>query len=164
MFNKTFLLILTGVLLSHAGTINAQTRDQTSVSKQKSPGTAAFLAFLIPSSGHGYAGNWSRGVPFALGRIGFGVLAVTAGVSENTDTQIIPLFNGSITVTTITREPNGVYYASLAGAGAVMIWEMVDASKTAKRHNATLQEQNGLKVGLAPNHQGQWQLRMSYAF
>jgi len=173
MFKRSFLLSVFCVLLFQAGIINAQAQGQPAAPKSgaantavkpKSPGTASFLAFLIPSAGHGYAGNWSRGVPFALGRVGFGVLALTAGISENTDTQVIPLFNGSITVTTITREPNGVYYASLVGAGALMIWEMVDAAKTAKRHNATLQEQNGLKLGLASNPQGQWQLQVSYVF
>ncbi len=161
------------VLFLQATVSNTQTQDQTPASaksgatkplNQKSPGTAALLSFLIPSTGHGYAGNWSRGLPYALGRVGCGVLAFTAGVSERTETQVIPLFNGSITVTTTTREPNGLYYVALAGAGALMIAEMVDAAKIAKRHNAKLQEQNGLKLGFAPSSQGQWQIRMAYSF
>jgi len=128
--------------------------------KPKEPSTAVLLSLLIPSTGHAYAGNWGRGVGFAAGRIGLVALAFTAGVSENTDTNSF----GPITVTVVSKEPNGLYYVSLLGAAALGIWEAVDASKTAQKYNAKLQEQNGLSLGLTADPQGRAQIRLSYAF
>ncbi|NQU04992.1 MAG: hypothetical protein HQ568_02785 [Calditrichaeota bacterium] len=37
---------------------------------EKNPRSAALLACFIPSAGHYYAGNWTRGLLFAIGRVG----------------------------------------------------------------------------------------------
>jgi hypothetical protein len=55
--------------------------------KTKDPLTAGVLSLLLPSAGHAYAGSWPRGLLFAAGRTGLVALAITAGISEKSDTQ-----------------------------------------------------------------------------
>ena len=45
-------------------------------SKAKSKAAAIMLAWLLPSAGHSYAGNWSRGMSFVAGEVGGIVLFI----------------------------------------------------------------------------------------
>ena len=105
-------------------------------SGKKNPTTAVVLSCLLTSSGHAYAGNWGRGLAFTAGRIGCGVIAITMGIKEETETYD----GGWYTIEETTTEITGMYYVGMLGATAIAIWEMIDASNQVKKYNQNLFE------------------------
>jgi hypothetical protein len=103
--------------------------------EQKSPCLASLFAYLIPSAGHYYARNWSRGLLFAAGRIGCAAYALSEVDFSNNDQDY----------------SNGFYIAA-GGAAFFMIMEIIDANWEAKRYNNRLYETifGNPKLGLRP--------------
>ncbi|MBL7023311.1 MAG: hypothetical protein ISR90_04565 [Candidatus Marinimicrobia bacterium] len=81
---------------------------------KKSPATAVVLSFLLPSTGHAYAGNWSRGLVFTGLKIGSIVFANVVGEPKK-DTNL----KGAL----------------LTGLVALSVLELVDASNEVKKYN-----------------------------
>lgn len=100
--------------------------------KKKSPATAVILSALLSSTGHGYAGNWKRGLSYALGRFSCGIFAAGAGIQKETKSS----YRG----TTVTYKFTTAYYVGMGGALFITILEMFDAAKTAEEYNRELYE------------------------
>lgn len=95
---------------------------------KKSPATAVVLSFLLSSTGHAYAGNWSRGLVFTGLKIGSIVFANTVGIDEHYAGRR----NGYRYYRT---EPNVGFYFCMAGPVALSVLELVDASNEVKKYN-----------------------------
>ncbi len=126
------ILILSVLLLSHSIVHGQSSPDSTTLSKEqeakyyekfsKSNTVAVLLGVcVLPSSGHAYAGNWGRGLPFAGVRYAslIGGLIATAD-NENSD-------------------------KTLAAASAVIylaftVWEGIDASNQVDEYNSGLKK------------------------
>ena len=101
---------------------------------KKSGTTAVILSCLISSAGHAYAGNWARGLLFTAGRIGFGVLAFTAGTKTTMEQQTYYYAEQKV-------EHTSAYYVGIMGIAVLAIWEMIDANNEVKKYNQRLFEQ-----------------------
>ncbi len=118
-----FLAVL---LLASAGPAHAQeplSPDSAGGSvvqvTEKSTIAAGLLEWLVPTAGYAYAGNWVRGIPSALARVG--------GIALYLDDQF-----------TIFGSPPPCEAKCVAGAALAVggtIWGIVDASATASREN-----------------------------
>lgn len=124
---------------------------------RKSPGLAVLFAWLLPSAGHGYAGDWGRGVKFILLDIGsFAVIG--AGLSK-TQIDCGGFFRCEETLTDDGASLVGIGFLSLL---AFRVWEFVDAYDAANDYNRigrsgrySLRMEN---IGTAPS------LKMAYTF
>lgn len=110
---------------------------------EKSPAAAVGLAFLLPSLGHAYAGDWNRGSKFLLLDIG-AFIVIAVGESQ---TETVNLGYG------ITYEETSDEGASLAALGyigliAFRVWEFVDAYKTAEDYNTIAAGMSGFNIEL----------------
>lgn len=86
---------------------------------KKTPLIAPALSYFIPTAGHFYAGDWSRGLKFPVMTLG-GLLLGTVGSESGNDGM------------------------ALAGAGIAIgshVWELFDAYDTAKDYNENLKRE-----------------------
>ena len=125
---KTLLIVLVIMFnVSVAQKIVPDTSKMTNTEKmlwyqneKKSPARAIFYSWLLPTSGHAYAGDWNRGLIFK-------------------GSELALLFSGLILVGDskwIEHQEKG---AALIGVSAViLIWEYYDVAKTAKKYNVQL--------------------------
>lgn len=123
---------------------------------RKRPVTALLLALILPSTGHAYAGNWLRGLPFAVIRIGFFILIGTSMEEQYTYGD----FNSDKNI------PDKAYLGAI-GYAFTTIFEMVDAATEADKYNQKLwnriqSEKPGLGVNITPYKDGV-SLRLSYS-
>jgi len=88
----------------------------------KSKTTAVLLECFLPSAGHAYAGNWTRGLPFAIGKLGCVPFMVIDRPSSDKN-------SGKRNLTTAIA---GVSYL------AISIWEAIDASNQVDKYNDEL--------------------------
>ena len=98
--------------------------------EKKTPWVGVAAAWLLPSLGHAYAGNWKRGAKFLLIDLGCIVL-MSAGAKQYVET-------GS----------SGLYMIGYLGLIASRIWEFVDAYKTVEDYNRKLAKKYGIKLSL----------------
>ena len=148
---------------------------------KKSPARAVTYSFLLASSGHAYADNWSRGLLFFGSEIGALTLAYvfhrkaydngycergtlqddgygcdTGGIFTNHD------------VWYPDKEYNIISLSFLASVPIIYFWEKVDAVKEVKKYNKILyksiygKEPPSISLNLQPTYQGAT-LTMSYA-
>jgi hypothetical protein len=112
-------------------------------SRKKRRVSAGLLSLLFPSAGHGYAGNWSRGIPFALGELGAVALVVTAGTKEEEIKELRAsggFFGFDIVTETRTRF-TAAAYAGLVVFVVLKFWEFNDAQNEVEKYNARLYEE-----------------------
>jgi len=140
-------------------------QDQASYDREKkNPTTAVVLALFIPSGGHAYAGNWTRGLMFAGGEIAGIVLAATAGTSTeyNYDPDYYWASYGDYTTQTTPW-----LYIGIGTAVVFAVWGAIDASNEVEKYNERLLEGHsqttsfGMNVITGPNGP---QFQCSYHF
>lgn len=85
-------------------------------SSEKTPILASALSLFVPTLGHSYAGNWSRGLPF-LGGMLVGLKISVDGVNKR------------------DRTMEAIGFMVVAGA---KIWEMIDSYYEVERYNENL--------------------------
>ena len=88
---------------------------------KKDPALAGILAFLIPSAGHAYAGNWENGVVLLLARFGLAIVAFSGLDMDDVEEPIKP-----------------TYWLGLGGVFVLGIFEVIDAMGEAKKYNSSL--------------------------
>ena len=95
-------------------------------SMDKNATLAGFLSFFLPSTGHLYAGNWKRSLPFLGARVAALLLANNLG----TVTEVYNEETGEM-----DNEYDTIYSAGMIVYLAAGIWEISDAVKLVKAHN-----------------------------
>ena len=124
-------------------------------SYNKSPALGVFFEFLIPTVGHAYAGNWTRGLLFKGGQIGLWSLVAFKIYAKNDPVDILP-HEEAITI-------------AIGGTIAIQIWEYVDVVKSVKKYNHNLyreifgKEPPSFSLNLLPTYQGA-NLTLAYKF
>ena len=146
------IFILTAIILAIIFNLHAQETEASKLmlysAQKKSGTTAVVLSCLVSSTGHAYAGNWGRGLAFTAGRVGCGIIAMTLGFEEKTETYDDGWYEYSETTIEITP----MYYFGVLGASVLAIWEMVDASKEVQKYNSRLYEKiTGKKLPITLN-------------
>jgi hypothetical protein len=111
---------------------------KTKIIVTKDPTLAGLLSAQFPGVGQMYCNKWLKGGVFLLG---IAVLYGTANeLKEVADSD------------TVTQDEKDKYNAAAGGffiAGlAIHVWNVIDAIKTAERHNRKLVEQHTTKDGL----------------
>jgi len=151
------------VILGFLGYVQPALAQETEESKteallkyqaqKKNPWIGVGAAWLIPTLGHAYAGNWKRGAKFLLIDLGCIVL-MGAGAKQYVET-------GS----------SGLYTIGYLGLIASRIWEFVDAYKAVEDYNKRLAEKYGIKFSLnfmqnnlPMNEKNVIQVALSYEF
>jgi len=97
--------------------------------EKKEPWVGVGAAFLVPSLGHAYAGNWGRGVKFLLIDVGC-IALMSAGASEAVEGN------------------TGLYTIGLLGLTVSRIWEYIDAYRAVEDYNKKVAEKYGVGVSL----------------
>lgn len=138
--------------------LSETTKSLMYVSQKKSPGTAVIFSLLLTSAGHAYAGKWPRGLLFSLGRIGFGVLAITQGFEEETEC--------SDWICVEETKLTEMYYMGIIGIIALGIVEAVDAYHVTEDYNNKLREriysdEHGSRIQIIPQNNG---VNLQYSF
>ena len=110
---------------------------------EKSPAAAVGLAFLLPSLGHAYAGDWNRGSKFLLLDIG-ALIVIAIGESQ---TETVGLGYG-ITYEETSDEGESLMALGYLGLIAFRVWEFVDAYKTAEDYNTKAAGMSGFNIEL----------------
>ena len=113
---------------------------------KKNPWLAVGVAWLVPTLGHAYAGDWERGIKKFL------VIHVACSTVVGIGTAITPISQTGGTVLQVI---------GYIGLFVSRIWEYVDAYKTAEDYNKKLVEKCGIRVSF---HQGKPYLQLSYKF
>jgi hypothetical protein len=130
------ILALVFVSCSMVGVSFAEERDidtkwQLYNAESKNPWLAVGAAWLMPTLGHAYAGDWGRGLPF----FGAEVLGLALMMSS-VDTDSVN---------------SGTASAGVAILMVARIWEYIDAYGTAEDSNRKLKEKYGLSLQLRNN-------------
>jgi hypothetical protein len=160
---KTFVLIL--LVLFILPTFSVFTQEKVdAIQGQKSKTTAMVYSILLPSAGHAYAGNWTRGLPFAAARVAGIVVALTLGSEEvyTYDPEFYTVSYGYY-----SSETTVWLYVGIGVAAAATVWEVIDASGEVGRYNEKLlnkiNEKNSLGFDIVPSKNGP-QFQLSYRF
>ncbi|HOA40712.1 MAG TPA: hypothetical protein PKM10_04610 [Halanaerobiales bacterium] len=146
---KWSVLLVLILLFSFCLPVYAQTGDVELFlryqEQKKNPWVGVAAAWLVPSLGHAYAGNWERGAMFLaaeLIEIGFVLWALSDNTEEYT------LYYGYQEYGT-ENDAIGVI-AGIAFFGT-RIWEYIDAYQEVEKYNARLLERisidPGFKIG-----------------
>ena len=118
--------------------------------EMKSPWVGVGAAFLVPSLGHAYAGDWGRGIKFLLADAG-SLAVMFIGASQAVQSGSSALFT--------------IGYLGLIVFRA---WEYVDAYKTVEDYNEKLAKKYGIKFSLNlkqdDNGENSIRLALSYKF
>ena len=115
---------------------------------KKSPATGAGLAALIPTLGHAYSGQWSRGVPYLITEA-LGVYLCSLSVEESRTYGI----NRKQSSSQLEIKNKEMFYI---GAGVVVLTRLVeifDAYDASKDYNRALKKGVGLTVKFESNTQ-----------
>lgn len=133
---KKLTLLPVILTLLAAGAAQAQEREEVSVqdllayeSEKKSGAVALMLELALPTAGHGYAGDFKRGVIPALVSVG-GMAAWTIGALGS-------IFSND--------ESNLMLFGSIAAIGG-RVWGLVTAPGTAKQFNERLRQKLGIET------------------
>lgn len=105
--------------------------------EKKEPWAAVGLAWLFPTVGHGYAGDWGRGFPFLLGEAA-SIGIMISGVQQKKETTDL---GGYGSYTTTKTELTSAYYVGLGLFMVLRIWEYFDAYATAEQYNKELRQE-----------------------
>lgn len=112
--------------------------------EKKSPWLAVGAAWLVPTLGHAYAGDWGRGINFLVADVAcYGIVIIGSNMM------------------TISSRGAALYLIGYVGLLVSRICEYVDAYKTAEDYNKKLAEKCGIRLSL---HQGPPYLQLSYKF
>ena len=115
-------ILLVGAALCPAASLAQDVEADSLRPSAKSPLVAAGIEYLVPTLGHAYAGDWSRGLPPAALIVAGVVLGVTSDCDESSCAGFI---------------------AGLGMALAGKVWGIFSAADTAQARNAAT------RVGLA---------------
>ena len=117
--------------------------------QKKSLGAAAALAFFIPTSGHAYAGNWLRGLPFLLFEaVGVGIMS--DAVSYGEDECYYSYYYSYCEEEEVIDEDQ--YALGLGILVVAKIWEVFDARATAENYNENLKRGLNLVFNIDPRY------------
>lgn len=110
---------------------------------KKYPGKAVLLSALLPSLGHAYAGNWTKGLLFATARLGSGFIAFRYGIESDPQNWF---------------HINGWFFVGLVSALAFCAWEFIDVVSEVDKSNTQLLESlksgHNISLGLEPANYG----------
>ncbi len=109
---------------------------------EKSPAAAVGLAFLLPSLGHAYAGDWNRGSKFLLLDIG-ALIVIAIGESQ---TETVPTYAAWGIKAETSDEGESLMALGYLGLIAFRVWEFVDAYKTAEDYNTRAAGMSGFNI------------------
>lgn len=88
--------------------------------EKKNPALAVYLALMLPSAGHAYAGNWVRGLTFLAGEVGgFVVVGVSA-------------------IAAYPSKDHTFVSISMVGLLLIKLWEFIDAWMEVEKYNSNL--------------------------
>ena len=163
-------LFALAAVLGHADQLHAQrpeirrpTPEERYEDMKKSRFLAATLEWIIPTVGHGYAGDWKEGRPMlylaTAGAYVFFVAGVGGSLGREGDCRTNP-----------GRDCDVLPFVAMAGAATVVasrVWASVSAWKLAKRTNAFYRrrlnlDDAGLSLSVTPG--GQLGLGVSLRF
>ena len=87
--------------------------------EKKSPARAIFYSWLLPTSGHAYAGDWNRGLIFKGG-------------------ELASFFGGVFLFEVSTNGESIPGAVLMMISPVILIWEFYDVAKTATKYNKQL--------------------------
>ena len=108
--------------------------------ERKEPWIAVGAAWVIPSVGHAYAGDWGRGFPFLLADIACIGIAAT-GIQQKKTSTTSDSPGGAYTISSTKTEYTGAFYVGVSLLLVARIWEYIDAYNTAEEHNAEIRKE-----------------------
>ena len=145
---KTLLIVLLIMFnVSVAQKIVPDTSKMTNTEKmmwyqneKKSPARAIFYSWLIPTSGHAYAGDWNRGLIFKGG-------------------ELASFFGGVFLFEVSTNGESIPGAVLMMISPVILIWEFYDVAKTATKYNKQLYkdlfgEEPKMKISFIPKSNG----------
>jgi len=120
--------------------------------EKKSPALGVLYSFLLPTTGHAYAGDWKRGLLFKGSQIGMVFLAISLNqkgwgkwdedhynsnwFDDYGDSNAHPGYPDYD-----ARLIGLSYYPLFASVFILVPWELYDVAKTAKKYNQELYEE-----------------------
>ncbi len=108
-------------------------------SLKKNPLIAVNLASILPSAGHAYAGNWGRGLLFAISEAGCVYYALTKGWKDVMgDVWIAGIDGGHWERMSIARKPTTGFWVGMFGALILEGVAIGDAALEVERYNKDL--------------------------
>ncbi len=113
---------------------------------KKSPTTGAGLAALIPTLGHAYSGQWSRGIPYLITEA-LGVYLCRLSVEENR-TYGINRQQSSSQLEIVNKE---MFYIGASVVVLTRVIEIFDAYHASKDYNHKLKKGMGLTIKFESN-------------
>lgn len=134
----TVALVLSAIMATLApGEVIAQTDVEPTEPVAMSPGWAAGMGFLIPTLGHAYAEDWTRGLMFLPLEAALAVAIAFSFESTNRESTEMVERDGKMVALPINvgvdhRAPEAGAVA-LLGLAAVKLWEASDAYRTTER-------------------------------
>ena len=145
---KTLLIVLLIMFnVSVAQKIVPDTSKMTNTEKmmwyqneKKSPARAVFYSWLLPTSGHAYAGDWNRGLIFK-------------------GSELALFFGGILLINIPPYERDIQGFVLMMISPVILIWEFYDVAKTAKKYNKQLYkdlfgEEPKMKISFIPKSNG----------
>ena len=105
--------------------------------EKKSAALAVGFSVLLPSAGHAYAGDWTRGLKFKSSQI---LLFIVGGTlaAEGASREWKNVGGTRIKKRKSTTLYNVGVIMCIAGPIAIYIWELIDVAKTTKKYNNQL--------------------------
>lgn len=119
-----FIVCLVGVSLAQE--MNIDTKWRIYNAESKNPWLAVGAAWLLPTMGHAYAGNWGRGLPF-LGVEAASLALMMSSISSTGSSVNTSQYGLGLGVFLVAR-----------------VWEYFDAYTTAEEFNKELKTKYGL--------------------
>ena len=119
-----FVICLAGMSLAQE--MDTDTKWRLYNAESKNPWLAVVAAWLLPTMGHAYAGNWGRGLPF-LGAEAAGLALMMSSISSTGSSVNTSQYGLGLGVLLVAR-----------------IWEYFDAYATAEEFNKELKTKYGL--------------------
>jgi hypothetical protein len=101
---------------------------------KKSPSNAGLYAFFISSTGHAYAGNWERGLPFLILRVLSGLVMIS-GIEEEVEIVEYNFFPDEYYT---YYEYTTSYYMGLIAALGLTLIEINDVMEMTRQYNQNL--------------------------
>ena len=122
--------------------------------QKKAPLLGAGLAYIFPTAGHFYAGDWGRGLPFFVAEvIGLALISTAYEESEYVCEYSYDYYYDDYTCGYTYEEDYNQVATGVAILLIAKIWEIFDAYDAVEDYNMNLRRALNLNVGLTKNHE-----------
>ena len=144
MTNKILVFLFLNLSFSQIVVPDTSVMSQTEKmlwyqNEKKSPGLGVLYSFLLPTAGHGYAGDWKRALLFKGSQIGMVFLHISlynkawgVRLEDHYGRVSYPDYDASL--------EERAYYPLFAGVFILLPLEYYDVTKTVKKYNQQLYE------------------------